>query len=159
MTNDNFDNNATAVPEGDMGFMGLTMDIEAARELSTIPGGTEAQLQITDVQPHGEKSYTTVILEVVGEEFVKEIRHGLFFPKPDDSPKKRNNKLAAIKTFQEAFGIPFGSKDRSEWIGKQASWVLNEDTDPKYGTQNSLAFGGAMIAGTSTGSTEESPAL
>ena len=116
----------------------MNVNIDDYQPPKTVPNGTEARVRITEVEPNAEKCYILCKLEIEGQDsFTSKIRHFVTYPKPEDDATKRNNKLGMLKNFYEGFDITPGS-DPQSWIGHGCWVIINEETDPTYGPQNSL---------------------
>ena len=127
----------------------LVIDLDSAEELSTLPTGTEATLQINEVFPDPARFNIRIRCSILGAELTKDITHFLYFPKrprdgqPGDDPKKTNNKILMIRNFCKAVGIASGdwsfyaSNPRS-LIGLTFNAILKETSSSQYGKQNEV---------------------
>ncbi len=122
---------------GDFDFMNV--DIDSAVDMKTVPEA-EYNLTITEAVPNAEKYYVLTTMTIEGQdEFTRDVRHFVFFPKPDDDSKKVNNKLVMTRDFCKAFGIEGEErKNATSWVGKRGSAILSEGDNPPYGMQNEI---------------------
>lgn len=113
------------------------VDIDAAIDMKTVTAG-EYNLIITEVELIPDKFYVALKIVIEGqEEFTKDIRHPVWYPKPEDDSKKSNNKVCAIRDLCSCFSIE-NSKDPESWVGSRGSAILKETSDIKYGDQNEI---------------------
>ena len=120
-------------------FSFTDVDIDSAVDMKTVPEA-EYNLTITEIEPNKEKFYVLTTMNIEGQdEFTRDVRNFVFFPKPGDDSKKINNKLVMIRDFCKAFGIEGEDrKNPTSWVGKRGSAILSEGDNPPYGMQNEV---------------------
>lgn len=123
----------------------VEINLNDAVEPQTVGEG-QYTVRVTDrAVANPDKSFIRVMLSIEnsGREFPAPISHPIFCPKEDDDKVKFNNKLRSIKTFCKAFGITFETGTMEELAnliepGMEATALLTEEDDEKYGPQNKV---------------------
>jgi hypothetical protein len=119
----------------------FNVDPSDAVEMSVVPDGEEAQLEITDVTVSREKCYIMLRMKVTDrpEEMIKDFNTFLHYPKPEDDQSKVNNKKLRVQSFYESFGItpPFENPEE-EWKGLTGKAILRVEESSQYGKQNDV---------------------
>jgi len=123
-----------------MSFVDMTFD--DTFEYKSMPAG-EHQLRVLDAEVKDQKpekgtgSFIQLKFEVLGEDTAKDIYHVMMLPTPQDDKKKANNRKLAVIHLMKAIGAEVKSPfDPKEWIGNTGWAILEEETDPEYGTRN-----------------------
>lgn len=128
----------------------MDLDIDNAQALATLPSGSRVVARIVKAEPNIEKHYIRLELEVSQREdgeacnLLRNFSHFLYLPKPDDSDKKKNNKLFGIKCFCECFKISPKPSSLSDWEGASAWVILAKNTDERMGDFNEIARDGLL---------------
>jgi hypothetical protein len=121
----------------------LNINVTDARELSAVPAG-EYKLRVMSAELNEERRFVLTRLQIVGpgnpSEYAasKDVTHFLYLPKDGDDPKKVENKKRALRTFADAFGIPYTEAgiDLAAFPGCEGWATLKQEEDEQYGTQN-----------------------
>uniref|UniRef100_A0A6M3JVH3 Uncharacterized protein n=1 Tax=viral metagenome TaxID=1070528 RepID=A0A6M3JVH3_9ZZZZ len=120
----------------------VDIDIDNVVEYKSMPAA-EYQVRILDAEVKDQKpekgigKFIQLKLEVVGEDEAKDIYHVMMLPTPQDDKKKANNRKLAVINLMKAMGREVTSQfDPKDWIGETAWVLLEEETDPEYGTKN-----------------------
>lgn len=108
-----------------------------------LPDGTECQFVIVEAKATPEKHMVLVRTNLINApgEFVKNPLIKLFYPKAEDSPEKRNNKLLRLNTFAKAVQAdltPRGGIDLNTLVGKTGWAIWGVENDEKYGASNDV---------------------
>lgn len=128
----------------------MDLDIDSAQALSVLQDGARVRVKVVKVDPNAQKSYIRLELEIEQREdgeacdLLKNVSHFLYLPKPDDSDKKKNNKLYGMKCFCECFHISPKPQSFSEWEGASAWVILSKDSDERMGEFNQIARDGLL---------------
>lgn len=119
----------------------LDLSFDNVVEYEAVPEG-EYQLRIDDiVAASGEKGpYVRAVLLPVGNDMAKTISHVMMLPQANDEPRKKNNRLLALRSFYEAFGVDYtsGPVNLEDLKGLTAWAFLRVETSDTYGEQNQV---------------------
>lgn len=121
----------------------LDLSFDNVVEYEARPEG-EYELRLEEVmQGQGDKGkYIRARLQIVGDDFAKEISHVMMLPQDGDDARKKNNRLLAIQRFYDAFGIDYksGPVNLAQYSnqGLTAWGILRLENNDQYGDQNSV---------------------
>jgi len=101
----------------------------------------EYEVEVLGVR-HEEGQYPrlSVRLQVVDDELIDDIYHNLWLPNDEDSLKQKAKKIATLRGFVEAFGVPWqGGFDTEGLLGQRGRVMLDiqpADTERGYDARN-----------------------
>lgn len=122
----------------DTDYSFMEVDLDSAKELATLPAGTEARVCVNEVFTDPIRRNVRLRMDIVDEELTKSFSHFIYFPKEEDDDKKKNNKLLMLKRFYKCFDIPDTCRDPREYVGHEGCVILGEESSERYGMQNNI---------------------
>lgn len=127
-----------------MGF--LDIDLGDAQEPTAASEGehllriVSAELKDRKAKIEGESSpgqMLVVKFSVTDEPTAKDFNHFILLPTEQDDAKTKNNRKWGLKTFCEAFEIPYGTGIDTETMPGLEGWaMLALESSEQYGEQN-----------------------
>ena len=123
-----------------MDYSFADVNLNDAQDLKTVPAGEYKLVIAGDPQVNEAKYYFRIPMEIEGQDsFTKRLNHFLFFPKPDDDPEKKNNKLLRLREFCQAFKIEQAQlRNPDSLVGLRAEAILKEEDEGEFGVQNKV---------------------
>ena len=120
----------------------LDINLADVPELTTVPAGTEVEVQIGSLEQGESKTGNPMLtcrLTILNEENVGSIFNYLTLPVEDDDENTRNAKLRRLKRFCDSFGIDYASGiDLEAAVGKTSWAVVGEDSSEEFGNRNTI---------------------
>lgn len=118
----------------------LDQDYSTVYDEEVLAEDSEIKLRVTSAEVNNVKHYVLVTLCDPANDKMKEVRQFLFLPKPEDEPKKINNKKKDLQRFEECFncsGITLENIE-SELAGHEGWVILKKEEDATYGASNAI---------------------
>lgn len=122
-----------------LGFLDVNLD-DIPDLVNATPGQHELRIigkprYKSDVSDKGPWAVLNIALEVLDQENVQRIYHGLFLPQEGQEKNRVDATRRRIRDFCLAFGIPFGGGrlDFNDFVGKTGFANLDIESDPEYG--------------------------
>ena len=120
----------------------LDVNLADVPDLTTVPGGTEVEVQISSLEQEESKAGNPMLtcrLKILNEENVGLITNYLTLPIEADDDETKNSKLRRLKRFCESFGIDFANGIDLEASRGKTSWaIVNEEISEEFGAKNTV---------------------
>ena len=121
----------------------LDINLADVPELTTVPAGTEVEVQISSLEQEESKASGNPMLscrlKILNEENVGSINSYLTLPIEADDDETKNSKLRRLKRFCESFGIDFANGiDLEAAVGKTSWAIVNEEISEEFGAKNTI---------------------
>jgi hypothetical protein len=117
----------------------LDFNFDDVVEPRTVDPDREYKLRITDVRSGTDKNgnpYYMPRFEILDEVGAKSFTYFLGLPNDSMDAKRLNSVKYKIKTFLDAFGLPYDGDPENDWAGAEGWAILGVEENDQYGPQN-----------------------
>ena len=118
----------------------LDYNLDEVPELKTLPDGEEVQVRIVKGSRKDSKKgdpMVEVVLDTPAYTDVAYIYHYIMLPNDKMDKRQKENALRNIKTFKEAFDLPW-PLDPDQDLSGQTTWAILKEEDGDIGLRNSI---------------------
>ena len=121
----------------------LDLSFDDVYEPQTHPDGTEVSTIIERADLEQSKKgrpQVHVVIRDAENQKIEDIHQYISLPQLGDDPKAANAMLNRLRVFYQCYGVDYtsGVDVKTELPGQTGDIVVNEETDPIYGTRNSV---------------------